>query len=226
MSQTLHPPPLPTGESEHTERDQRIAQLTEESENLKRSLPAHSPSGPLLSLAAGLALIAASLFGFWWLGRSVPSELAAVDATDGLGKSAPDFMLQDVSGKYVRLRDLRGQVVLINLWATWCPPCIAEMPDLAAVYNAHKSEGLIILGVDDQERQETVMDFLSHNPLPYPILLDTDSRVARAYRTDFLPASFLIDRRGVLRATMPGQNDRTKLEAAIKPLLTEKASIP
>ena len=181
-------------------------------------------SGPLLSLAAGLALIAASLFGFWWLGRSVPSGPA--DATASQGKPAPDFMLQDVSGKSVRLRDLRGQVVLINLWATWCPPCIAEMPDLAAVYNAHKSEGLVILGVDDQERPETVTDFISHNPLPYPILLDTDSRVARAYRTNFLPASFLIDRRGVLRATMPGQNNRTKLEAAIKPLLTEKLSIP
>ena len=187
-------------------------------------LNSKTKSGPLLSLAAGLALIAASLFGFWWLGRSVPSGPA--DAAAGLGKPAPDFMLHDLNGKSVRLRDLRGQVVLINLWATWCPPCIAEMPDLAVVYNAHKSEGLVILGVNDQERPQTVMDFISHNPLPYPILLDTDSRVARAYRTNFLPASFLIDRRGVLRATMPGQNNRTELEAAIKPLLTEKPSIP
>ncbi len=180
-------------------------------------------TGPLLSLAAGLALIAASLFGFWWLGRSVPSEpAAAADASASQGKPAPDFALQDVSGKLVRLRDLRGQVVLINLWATWCPPCRAEMPDLAAVYNAHKSEGFVILGVNDQERQETVMDFLALNPLPYPILLDVDSRVARAYGVSFLPASFLIDRRGVLRATMPGQSNRAQLEAAIQPLLAEK----
>ena len=179
-------------------------------------------TGPLLSLAAGLALIAASLFGFWWLGRSVPSgPAAAADTTTGQGKLAPDFRLQDVSGNPVRLRDLRGQVVLINLWATWCPPCLAEMPDLAAVYNAHKSEEFLILGVDDQERRETVVDFLAHNPLPYPILLDTDSRVARAYGVSFLPASFLIDRRGILRATMAGQSSRAKLEAAIKPLLTE-----
>jgi cytochrome c biogenesis protein CcmG/thiol:disulfide interchange protein DsbE len=210
MRQALDPVPLPTGEREHTQRAQRISK---------------SNFGPLLSLAAGLALISASLFGFWWLGRSVPSELAA-DSSASQGKPAPDFILQDVSGKSVRLRDLRGQVVLINLWATWCPPCIAEMPDLAAVYNAHKSEGLVILGVDDHESKETVTDFISHNPLPYPILLDMDSRVASAYRISFLPASFLIDRRGVLRATMPGQNNRTKLEAAIKPLLTEKPSIP
>jgi cytochrome c biogenesis protein CcmG/thiol:disulfide interchange protein DsbE len=180
-------------------------------------------TGPLLSLAAGLALIAASLFGFWWLGRSVSSEpAAAAGASASQGKPAPDFLLQDVSGKPVRLRDLRGEVVLINLWATWCPPCRAEMPDLAEIYNAHKSEGFVILGVDDQERPETVMDFLAHNPLPYPILLDTDSRVARAYGISFLPASFLVDRRGVLRATMPGQSNRAKLQAAIMPLLAEK----
>ena len=182
-------------------------------------------TGPLLSLAAGLALIAASLFGFWWLGRSTSSEPAAADSSapaNGQGKPAPDFALQDISGKAVRLRDLRGQVVLINLWATWCPPCRAEMPDLAAVYNTYKSEGFVILGVDDQERKETVTDFISHNPRPYPVLLDVDSRVARAYGADYLPASFLIDRRGVLRVTMPGQSNRAKLEVAIKPLLAEK----
>jgi peroxiredoxin len=96
------------------------------------------------------------------------------------------------------------------------------MPDLAATYNAHKAEGFVILGVDDQERTETVTDFLARQPLPYPILLDPDSRVAHAYSTSFLPASFLIDRRGVLRVTFPGQSNRDKLEAAIKPLLAEK----
>jgi peroxiredoxin len=174
-----------------------------------------------LSLAAGLALIAASLFGFWWLGRGTsPQSAAAGTATQG--KPAPDFVLPDVNGKQVRLSDLRGQVVLINLWATWCPPCIVEMPDLAAVYNAHKAEGFVILGVNDQERKETVSDFLARNPLPYPILLDPDSRVARAYGVSFLPASFLIDRRGVLRMTFPGQSNRDKLEVALKPLLEEK----
>jgi peroxiredoxin len=206
------------------ERKQRLAAPTEELENLKRSLPTkpRTSAAPLLSLAAGLALIAASLFGFWWLGRSASPEPAVADASPSQGKAAPDFVLEDVNGKSVRLRDLRGQVVLINLWATWCPPCRVEMPDLAAIYNAHKSEGFVILGVDDQERKETVMDFISHNPLPYPVLLDVDSRVARAYGTDYLPASFLIDRRGVLRAAMPGQSNRAKLEAAIQPLLAEK----
>jgi len=178
-------------------------------------------TGPLLSLAAGLVLIAASLLGFWWLGRGTSLQSAATDSATQ-GKPAPDFVLPDVNGKQVRLSDLRGQVVLINLWATWCPPCRVEMPDLAAVYNAHKAEEFVILGVNDQERKETVTEFLARQSLPYPILLDPDSRVARAYGVSFLPASFLIDRRGVLRATFPGQSNREKLEAAIKPLLAEK----
>jgi len=178
-------------------------------------------SRALLSLAAGLALIAASLVGFWWLGRSESSS-ATSRSPIRQDQPAPDFALDDLEGRTVRLSDLRGQVVLVNLWATWCPPCRAEMPDLAALYQTYKGEGFVILGVDDQERAQTVADFMARNPVPYPILLDPDSRVARAYGVSYLPASFLIDRRGVLRATLPGQSARVRLENAIKPLLAEK----
>ena len=174
-----------------------------------------------MSLAAGLALIALSLLGFWWLGRQSPAEPAGADSPAHVGQPALDFALQDLMGNVVRLSNLRGQVVLVNLWATWCPPCRAEMPDLSALYLAH-NEGFIILGVDDQERKETVSEFLKRTPLPYPVLLDPDSRVSRAYGVSFLPMSILIDRRGVLRAMFPGQSNRAKLEAAIKPLLAEK----
>lgn len=180
-------------------------------------------AGPLLSLAAGLALIAVSLFGFWWLGRSASLEPAdASGAPAQRGKPAPDWALQDLAGNTVRLSDLRGQVVLVNLWATWCPPCRAEMPDLAALYLAHKDEGFIVLGVNNQERPDTVAGFLARNPLPYPVLLDPDLHVARAFAADYLPASFVIDRRGVLRETLVGQSARVRLENAVKPLLAEK----
>ncbi len=184
----------------------------------------HKPSmaGPLLSLAAGLVLIAASLVGFWWLGHNQTQEASASVPVPGQGKPAPDFTLNDQAGRPVRLADLRGKVVLVNLWATWCPPCRAEMPDLAATYQAHRDEGFVILGVDDQEPPETVSKFLATSPLPYTILLDPDSRVARAFGVDYLPASFLIDRQGKMRAALPGQSSRPKLEAAIKPLLAEK----
>ena len=175
-----------------------------------------APAGLLLSLAAGLALIGASLFGFGWL----RNEYLARESSQS--KIAPDFSLSDLDGRTVRLSDLRGKVVLVNLWATWCPPCLAEMPDLAALYKAHQAEGLVILGVNDQEYEETVAEFLARNPLPYPVLLDPDSRVSRVYGVDYLPASFVIDRRGVLRATLAGQSARVRLESAIKPLLAEK----
>jgi len=179
-------------------------------------------SRPLLTLAAGLALIALSLLGFWWLGRQPPDDPAAVNSRPQVGQPAPDFALRDLASNVERLSTLRGQVVLVNLWATWCPPCRAEMPELAALYLAHKDEGFILLGVDDQERKETVSEFLERNPLPYPVLLDPDSRVSRAYGVDYLPMSVLIDRRGVLRAIFPGESSQAKLEAAIKPLLAEK----
>jgi len=183
----------------------------------------HKTTGPLMSLAIGLALIVASLFGFWWLGRSASSEpVAASDAPAKQGKPAPDFVLKDMNGSVVRLSELHGQVVLVNLWATWCPPCRAEMPDLAALYQAYKSEGFVILGVDDQERAQTVSDFLARSPVPYPVLLDPDSQVARAFGVSYLPASFLVDRRGILRATLPGQSPRVRLESALKPLLAEQ----
>ncbi len=180
------------------------------------------PTGPLLAMAAGLALIAASLLGFWWLGRPGSTGAADIEAPAGQGQPAYNFTLNDMLGKPVRLQDLRGKVVLVNLWATWCPPCLAEMPDLDAVYRAYRDQGLVILGVDDQEPGQTVSDFLVRNPLPYPILLDPDSRVARAYHVDYLPASFVVDKRGMLRATLPGQSSRSRLENAIKPLLAEK----
>ncbi len=179
-------------------------------------------SGPLLSLAAGLVLIALSLLGFWWLDRQTPGEPAALNSRPQVGQPAPDFALRDLAGNAERLSALRGQVVLVNLWATWCPPCRAEMPDLAALYLAHKDEGFVILGVDDQESKETVSEFLGGTPLPYTVLLDPDSRVSRAYGVDYLPMSVLIDRRGVLRGMFPGQSSQAKLEGAIKPLLAEK----
>ena len=175
-----------------------------------------------MSLAAGLALIAISLLGFWWLGRQSPSEPATTSSRPQVGQPAPDFVLKDLAGNVGRLSTLRGQVVLVNLWATWCPPCRAEMPEMAALYLAHKDEGFTLWGVDDQEPKETVSGFLERNPLPYPIWLDPDSRVSRAYGIDYLPMSILIDRRGVLRGMFPGQSSQAKLEAAIKPLLAEK----
>lgn len=138
------------------------------------------------------------------------------------GQPAPDFTLDSMAGTSVRLSDLRGQVVLVNFWATWCGYCLAELPDLAAVYQEHQAEGFVVLGVDTQESIEQVGGFLKSNYLPYPILLDMNGKVARAYRVSTIPMSFLIDRRGVMRVVLSGQRSRAALEETIGPLLAEK----
>ena len=137
------------------------------------------------------------------------------------GQAAPDFTLDDLGGTPVQLSSLRGRVVLVNFWATWCGPCRAELPDLAAVYSKHQAEGLTILGVDD-EQVETVSGFVASNFIPYPILLDLNGRVTRMYRVSAIPTTFVIDRRGMVRAVLSGSRSSSAFEQAILPLLIEK----
>jgi cytochrome c biogenesis protein CcmG/thiol:disulfide interchange protein DsbE len=139
-----------------------------------------------------------------------------------VGRTAPDFTLNNLAGYPVQLSKLRGQVVLVNFWATWCGPCRAELPDMAAVYQAHQAEGFVILGVNNQENAETLSRFLASNTIPYPILLDSNARVTQAYRVSAFPTTFVIDRRGMVRTVMTGSRDYAELEEAIKPLLAEK----
>ena len=100
-------------------------------------------------------------------------------------------------------------------------PCRAELPDLAAVYSKHQAEGLTILGVDD-EQVETVSGFVASNFIPYPILLDLNGRVTRMYRASAIPTTFVIDRRGTLRAVLSGSRSSSAFEQAILPRLIEK----
>jgi|GEM_PF-849659 len=147
-------------------------------------------------------------------------QLAAPDLM--AGQDAPDFTLNDLGGNPVQLSSLRGQVVLVNFWATWCGPCRAELPDLAAVYSKHQAEGLTVLGVDDGEQAEAVSGFLKNNYIPYPVLLDSNQRVARTYRVSAIPTTFVVDRRGTVRAVLSGSRSSGEFEQAILPLLFEK----
>ncbi len=114
-------------------------------------------------------------------------------------RSSVDFTLKDISGNSWTLSRLKGKVVVVNFWATWCPPCRKEMPDLEALYGELKSEGLVILAISDEE-SATVSKFIADKGYTYPILLDPGRKVNEAYAIEGIPHTCIYDRKGRLAA--------------------------
>jgi peroxiredoxin len=127
--------------------------------------------------------------------RAAMTKLEADDAA----RANADFSLTDLQGKSWALHDLRGKVVLVNFWATWCPPCRKEMPDLDALYLKFKDQGLIILAISDEDATK-VRPFLKERPVTYPVLLDPGRKVNDVFHIDGIPKSFVYDREGKLVA--------------------------
>ena len=127
-----------------------------------------------------------------------------------VGAPAPDFRLLDLAGKEVRLSDFRGSRVLVNFWATWCPPCRAEMADLDAVARQGRDTGVVVLAVDQEEDPDDVRRFVSTLGLSsLTVVLDEDGRVGATYRATGLPTSFFVDEQGVLRDIAVGPLSRS-----------------
>jgi peroxiredoxin len=110
-----------------------------------------------------------------------------------------DFTLPDLDGKSWTLQSLHGKVVLVNFWATWCPPCRKEMPDLDALYRKFKNKGLVVLAISDEEVAK-VKPFLAERNLGFPILLDPGRKINELFRIDGIPKTFIYDREGKLAA--------------------------
>lgn len=122
------------------------------------------------------------------------------------GFLAPDFDLKTPSGESVKLSDLRGRAVLVNLWATWCPPCRAEMQTIEKVYNEYKDRGFIALAINMtyQDDPLAIGPFVKEQGLSFPILLDETGEIANAYQLRSLPSSFFIDRNGIIEEVVVG----------------------
>jgi len=125
----------------------------------------------------------------------------------GAGSVAPDFRLTTLTGEQVSLSDFRGQVVLLNFWATWCGPCQDEMPSMERLYKTLKGEGFALLAVSVDEAKENVVGFRDAYALSFPILLDSNMEVANLYQTYRYPESLLIDRSGMILARFIGPRD-------------------
>lgn len=118
---------------------------------------------------------------------------------DDVQRQEADFKLEDLQGKTWELKDLRGQVVLVNFWATWCPPCRKEMPDLEGLYEKFKAQGFVVLAISDEDAAK-VQQFLADRNITYPVLLDHGRKVNEEFRIEGIPKSFVYDRQGKLVA--------------------------
>ena len=140
-----------------------------------------------------------------------PSTGQGRDTRAGTEKNAmikaPDFTLKDIYGKTLSLSSLKGKVVLINFWATWCPPCKAEMPSMNKIYLDMRAQGFEIIAVSTDNSLSTVKDFLGRNRLDFPVLFDEDKAVARQYHVFSMPTTFLIDRNGMIVEKFYGEED-------------------
>lgn len=123
-------------------------------------------------------------------------------------KIAADFTLTDMEGKQVSLSQYRGKVVILNFWATWCPPCREEMPSMERLYQDYKDKGLVILAVNvDENGHKAVSQFLQRTPYSFPILLDSKSVAQNTYGVFRFPESFIIDRNGIMVKRIIGGRD-------------------
>jgi thiol-disulfide isomerase/thioredoxin len=161
-----------------------------------------------------LAALAAALVAFAW----------PASATDG-AVPAPAFSLASREGKQVSLADLKGQVVMINFWASWCGPCRQEFPALDQIYAKYKPMGFALVAINVESEKADAERFLGATPVSFPILFDPDNKVSGSYGVSAMPTTVLVDRQGRVRwqhrAYKPG--DEAKYIEQIRAVLREKA---
>ncbi len=134
--------------------------------------------------------------------------------------AAPELSLQDINGRTESLADYRDNLVLVNNWATWCPPCKAEMPTLAAYYNEHALEGFTIIAIEAGDPLNSVSQFAQTLDLKFSVWLDPNGASLRAFGNGTLPNSYVIDRSGTVRYAWTGEISKAMLEKYVTPLLS------
>jgi len=193
--------------------------------------------GPWRSLVFPLLVVAAIAAAIWWLEyrpdssssagdvRYGPVELPAALVAPGMevspkaGGLAPDFLLETLDGSEIRLSDLRGKGVIVNLWATWCGSCRKEMPQFVAAYDRYQEDGLEIIAVNVQESGSIIRPFVEDFGIDFPVALDRRGEVSEEYRIIGLPTTYFIDRQGVVRDIFQGAIAEDELTRRIEEIL-------
>jgi cytochrome c biogenesis protein CcmG, thiol:disulfide interchange protein DsbE len=150
-----------------------------------------------------------------------PTDFSAVPSR--VLYNAPELKLNDIKGTATSLSNYRGQVVLVNLWATWCPPCKAEMPLLQEFYIHHRNEGFIVIAIEDGDPTADVISFVNEYSLTFPVWIDpTYQATDDIFKTKNLPSSYVIDRAGRVRLTWVGAINSANLEKYVTSLIKEQ----
>jgi peroxiredoxin len=171
----------------------------------------------------GLLLV----LGLGWIWLSAIPENAATSGkipAPQVNFLAPDFTTKTINGETVKLSDLRGKIVLVNIWASWCPPCRAEMPAIEHTYQEYKDKGFVVLAVDStvQDTRANAQAFVDENKLSFPILMDETGEITRLYHVQSLPTSFFIGPDGVIReVVVGGPMAQALLSSRVEKLLKE-----
>lgn len=147
------------------------------------------------------------------------SDLSAVPAE--MDFPAPQLNLTTLDGSPVSLFDYRGQVVLVNLWATWCAPCRQEMPTLQAFYDQYKEKGFVLVAINQEEKREVVQPFIEEFKLTFPVWLDLDYQAQKDFKTMNLPSSYVIDRDGQVKLMWIGSISKANLEKYVPDIILE-----
>ena len=189
----------------------------------RRKLKSKSPL-PLILIGMGLIVIAIAfvIFSPQNAANTSPSPGEIPASIPGeMDYPAPALSLTNMQEQAVSLADYKGQWVLVNNWATWCPPCRAEMPELNAYYEAHKDEGFVLIGISSGDTRNQIEDFIQEYGLSFPMWQDPTSASLRAFGMEYLPSSFVIDPEGTVRLAWTGAVSLETLEAYVTPLLRD-----
>ena len=176
-----------------------------------------------IAIVVGLGLIALAIVVF--LNLPQVGNLASAQQVSTIpvevNYQAPALTLENTRGKTESLADFQDKVVLVNNWATWCPPCKAEMPTLVAFYNKHAKDGLMIVAIEAGEPKDQVQKFAEQYQMPFSVWVDPDGKSLNAFKNGSLPNSYVIDRTGTVRLMWTGEINRETLEKYVTPLLAK-----
>jgi len=139
-------------------------------------------------------------------GSEPPDRESPTALVEGIqvGNQAPDFQLQNLDGQTVSLGNLQGKPVLINFWATWCSPCVSEMPYIQEIYEEWADKGLVVVAINLGESSSKAEEFMQSYNLSFTVLLDTKKDVAQKYNIQYIPTTFFIDKDGIIQDKMIG----------------------